>query len=165
VKFLYCEVCRDAVGKRVFRNQHHHLDDGLAPSTTPAHHDSHALPNLLQMNQNVSDSDISHLVGGTGIGLPGVEQRPRDNSMEQALLRGVQHAQGSDTTGLGGQGRTASNFDVPSSNVLSQSDGKPARSQIPCRARGMPQDHDFKVRHDFGILTLFEFILVPVILL
>ena len=44
VKFLYCLYCRDAIGKRVFRNQHHHLDDtGQAPvpstgTGTPAAH-------------------------------------------------------------------------------------------------------------------------------
>ena len=40
IKFLYCKFCKDAVGKRVFRNQHHHMDDNQVAQVIARNHHS-----------------------------------------------------------------------------------------------------------------------------
>ena len=114
IKFLYCEHCRDAVGKRVFRNQHHHLDDEEAPLVA-AGQVLHSKPGD-RADESLAETSDSQRLPGT--------------------LRSSNEVWKGDADSVGKE--TVSKEETP--------------SIIPCRARGMPKEHDYKVRRSMFCL-------------
>ena len=101
IKFLYCDVCRDAVGRRVFRNQHHHLDQ-RAPELSGVSQALSPRSGATEIGDVVSQNASRQILGSSVAALPKSEKEK-----DQGALK-----------------------------------------FIACRARGMPIEHDFKVRTD-----------------
>jgi hypothetical protein len=128
VKFLYCEHCRDAVGKRVFRNQHHHMDDDEAPL--------------------IAAGIKAHTFGGnTGDNLPCNDPHWRGarhiNDVSAAILsRKEEDAHPAPAVGTGAN---CASGKKKKRDEMEGRDAEDATAFIPCRARGMAKEHDYTV--------------------
>jgi hypothetical protein len=125
IKFLYCEHCRDAVGKRVFRNQHHHMDDDEAPL--------------------VAAGIRAHTFGGnTGDILSSNDPPWRGathvNNASVAVLSRKEEAPPAPAVRTGANSAGGKKRDEMEGNEAEDS-----TDFIPCRARGVPKEHDYKV--------------------
>jgi hypothetical protein len=131
IKFLYCDHCRDAVGKRVFRNQHHHMDDDEAPliaAGVKAHTFGGNTGDILSSN------DSSPWRGGG---------TPHINDMNAAVLSKKEEAPPAPSTASNSAGGKKKKRDEMMEE--GSRDAEDSTAFIPCRARGMPKEHDYKV--------------------